>query len=249
MGAAYAGSAAVAENASTVFFNPAGMAWLENGKVHLSVGIAAIQPSAKFTNNGSQPVSILGAPISGGNGGDAGSLAWVPDAYVVVPIDEQISFGLGMGAPFGLKTEYDSNWIGRFMAVKSDVKTLNLNPSLSYKHNETTAFGFGLNFQKMQGEFTRSANYAGLAEGHAKLTGSDTAWGYNFGAMFQVSPATRVGLSYRSAIKYRLEGSADLSRTGNASWMPCSPPLDALARWLGVFGHQAARHPDLQRPA
>lgn len=55
-----------------------------------------------------------------------------------------------------------------------------------------------------------------VAEGQAKITGSDTSWGYNFGVLYQITPATRIGLAYRSAIKYRLAGTANFSKTGNA---------------------------------
>ena len=115
MGQAYAGSAAVAEDASTVFFNPAGMALLAPGKSHIAVGLDFIQPSAKFSNAGSTSPALI--PLSGGTGGDAGDMNYVPHAYIVVPLNERMSFGLGLGAPFGLKTEYDATWVGRFHAV------------------------------------------------------------------------------------------------------------------------------------
>ena len=235
MGQAYAGSAAVAEDASTVFFNPAGMALLAPGKSHIAVGLDFIRPSAKFSNAGSTSPALI--PLSGGTGGDAGDMNYVPHAYIVVPLNERMSFGLGLGAPFGLKTEYDATWVGRFHAVKSDVKTMNLNPSLSYKVSDQLALGFGLNYQKLKGEFSSAVDYpaaiyanpltrplTALAKpGSAMLSGDDTAWGYNFGAIFQVSPQTRLGLSYRSAIKYHLEGTANFSSTGN-------PITDAIVK-------------------
>lgn len=234
LGTAFAGTAALADDATTVFYNPAGMSLLPQGKKSFAVSLSAIQPSAKFSNDGSTAATLQAL---GGNGGDAGDLAFVPSVYVVVPFDSRISFGMGVNAPFGLKTEYEPTWAGRFQGVKSDVKTLNLNPSISFKASDTVSLGFGLNYQRLQGEFTSSVNYAasiyaatiGLGvptatalaaaagEGLGKISGSDTAWGYNFGAIFQVSPATRLGLSYRSAIKYHLTGNADFSRTANAT--------------------------------
>ncbi len=247
LGNSYAGSAAVAEDASTVFFNPAGMAYLQAGQKSFVVGLNAIKPTSKFSNGASTP-ALLTLPGTtqplGGNGGDAGDVGYVPNTYLVIPINQIISFGLGISAPFGLKTEYDSTWIGRFQAIKSDVKTINVNPSLSWKVNDAVALGFGVDYQKLKGEFTSAANYAaailnvafvpqasgglgipfpvgiasanGLAaaagEGTAKITGDDTAWGYNFGAIFKISEATRLGISYRSAIKYHLTGTADFSR-------------------------------------
>ncbi|MDD5177160.1 MAG: outer membrane protein transport protein [Sterolibacterium sp.] len=228
LGAAFAGSAAVAEDASTVFFNPAGMALLPKGK-NVAFGLDAINTSMKFSNTASVAPTLQ--TLHNDNGGDAGGPAFVPHGYFTMPINDQMSFGLGVSAPFGLKTEYDSGWDGRFQAIKSDVKIINLNPSLSFKVSDTVALGFGLNYQHLKGEFTQAVNYAGTifratnsaalagaaGEGTAKITGSDNAWGYNFGAMFQLSPATRMGISYRSAIEYHLTGSAEFSPTANAT--------------------------------
>lgn len=233
LGAAYAGSAAVAEDASTVFYNPAGMALLPAGKKHMAAGLNLINPSAKFSDGGS--VAAAGQVLGGNNGGDAGSLAAVPHGYFTMPLTDSIQFGVGVGAPFGLKTEYDSNWKGRFLGIKSSVETLNLNPSLSYKVNDAVALGLGVNYQKLKGEFTSAVNYAAVlgqlaanpalsalaplaataGEGRSMITGDDTAWGYNLGVLVQAGPATRLGLSYRSAIKYHLTGSASFTSNAN----------------------------------
>jgi long-chain fatty acid transport protein len=233
IGNAFAGSAAVAEDASTVFFNPAGMAYLTPGKTHLAVGLDLIKPQAKFSDRGS--VAAAGQVLGNGNGGDAGDLAYVPHAYIVVPITQQISFGLGMGAPFGLKTEYDPDWNGRFHAIKSDVKTINLNPSLSFKLNDQIAIGIGANWQRLEGEFSSAVNYAaligylatqpglgglaalapGAGYGFSNISGDDSAWGYNLGILWQATPATRLGLSYRSEMKYHVTGTAGFTPNAN----------------------------------
>ncbi len=231
LGTAYAGSAAVAEDASTVYFNPAGMSWLPQGKKLATVGGNLINPSAKFSNAGTIMPTFPGANAYtvGGDGGDIGSLAAVPHAYVVVPYDEDMSFGLGVGAPFGLKTEYEGSWRGRFQGIKSDVKTINLNPSLSLRIDEGMSIGIGLNYQRLQGEFTSAVYYPGAVyermpiaflanaapEGSATIKGSSNAWGYNLGMTLKVSETMRIGVAYRSAIKHHLKGTADFSKTNN----------------------------------
>lgn len=168
LGNAYAGTAAVAEDASTVFFNPAGMAYLP-GTQFVS-GFDLIKPSAKFTDNGSRPSGSGLDPLSaalapniqrplGGNGGDAGSLAIVPNMYVVTDLMPRIKFGLGVNAPFGQKTNYDPAWEGRFQGITSSIKTLNVNPSLSWKVNDYLAVGVGANWQKLEAKFTQNVNY------------------------------------------------------------------------------------------
>ncbi len=196
LGTAFAGSAAVADNASTIFFNPAGMTQLSG--VQVSVGVNGVGPSYKFRNDGS-----LGG--TGGDGGDAGSWAAVPNAYMAWQVAPDWTLGFGISSPFGLSTEYkDSNWIGRYESLKSEIKTVNYNPSLAYRVNDKVSLGFGLNYQTIDAEL--SSAIPGPAT--SRLKGDDTAWGWNVGALFTLSPAMRVGASYRSAIKYTLEGDA-----------------------------------------
>ena len=108
LGNAYAGAAASAEDASTVFFNPAGLMYLNGNQ--LVVGGHIIKPSAEFSGSAT---NALGAPVSGGDGGDAGNTSLVPNLYYSRKLPNNFVFGLGINAPFGLKTEYDANWVGR----------------------------------------------------------------------------------------------------------------------------------------
>lgn len=200
LGTAYAGSAAVADNASTVFFNPAGMTQLSG--LQLSTGVTGVGPSFKFRDGGSS--GVLG---SGGNGGDAGGWVAVPNAYFAWQLTPYLSLGFGVSSPFGLATEYsDSNWIGAYQAIKSEITTVNVNPSIAYRVNDKLSLGFGINYQTIDAEMSNL-----VAPGTVyRLKGDDSAWGWNAGALFTLSPAMRVGISYRSAIDYTLEGTRSL---------------------------------------
>jgi len=222
LGNAYAGGAAGAEDASTIFFNPAGMSQIKGRQV--VVAGHAIKPSAKFSDTGSSAASASGQPL-GGNGGDAGSLAFVPNLYYTMDVNPQMKFGLGINAPFGLKTEYEAGWAGRFQALKSEVKTVNVNPAFSYRMNETVTLGLGLDYQKIDAELTNNVVLGAGIVGSAKVSGSDSAWGYNLGALFQVNPDTRVGLAYRSSINYKLSG--DLLVTGPTGAVVQNPSVTA----------------------
>lgn len=201
IGNAFAGSAAVAENASTVFFNPAGMTQLDG--IQVSGGVAAIRPSYKFSNSGSLNPSLLGGGrATGASGGDAGGWGIVPNAYASWALTKDWSLGLGVGAPFGLKTEYDADWMGRFQSIKFDIKTLNINPSLAYRVNDKVSLGFGLNWQRIEAEYLRQT----VLGRPVTLNLDDSAWGWNVGALFTVSPSMKLGFSYRSSIKYDTTG-------------------------------------------
>jgi long-chain fatty acid transport protein len=215
LGNAYAGSAAVAEDASTVFFNPAGMTLLPGRNVAFSVDL--VRPSAKFDNQGSTVPPGQGI---GGNGGDAGDWAAIPAGYMTWQLTDRLFAGLGVGAPFGLKTEYGADWVGRFHAVKSEIKTVNINPSIAFKVNDVLSIGIGVNFQRIDADLTNLVTNPGLAGSLAsgRIKGDDTAWGWNAGLIWQVSDTTRLGAAYRSKMDYKLEGTArftGLNATGN----------------------------------
>ncbi len=215
IGNAYAGSAAVAENASTIFYNPAGMTQLQAREV--SVGLSLVKPSFKYDDKGSTvPPLVGGVPQLAGDGGNGGSWAALPNAYLSWALNKDLYLGLGMGAPFGLMTEYDKNWVGAAHSVKFDIKTYNLNPSIAYRVNDRVSLGAGINFMKMDVEYTKRqilpVGGGFVSARPAKLRADDTAWGWNVGALFNLSEATKLGLSYRSKVKQKLDG--NLSVTG-----------------------------------
>lgn len=207
LGNAYAGSAAVAENASTIYFNPAGMTQLQAREV--SAGLSLVRPSFKFTDQGSSAGALSGAAQ------DAGDWAALPNAYLSWALDKDLYVGVGLGAPFGLVTEYNRDWIGSAHSIKFDIKTININPSIAWRVNEKVSLGFGLNWQRMEAEYVRRAGTIAsplpLASTFATLDADDDSWGWNVGALFTVSDATRLGVSYRSKIKHELKGSLDFA--------------------------------------
>jgi long-chain fatty acid transport protein len=207
LGNAYAGSAAVAENASTVFYNPAGMTQLQAHE--FSVGISLLKPSFRFQDQGSS----VGALAGTGNSGDGGTLGVLPNAYLSYALNKDVYLGLGVGAPFGLMTEYDAPWLGAAQSVSFDVKTYNVNPSLAYRLNDKISLGVGLNWQRIEADYVRrvAVSTALAAATPLTLTLDDNSWGWNVGALFTLSPATKFGVSYRSAVKHDLTGKIDVA--------------------------------------
>lgn len=213
LGNAHAGSAAVAENASTIFFNPAGMTQLQAREV--SAGINAIKTSFKFSDQGSS----VGALGNTGSGGDGGGWGFVPNGYFSMALNKDLYVGVGFGAPFGLKTEYNNPWQGAAQSVMFDVKTYNINPSIAYRVNDKVSIGGGLNWQRLEAEYQRQVGVGPLGPIPAgvvaaspltlKLDGD--SWGWNVGTLFTLSPSTKVGLSYRSEVKYDLKGDIKVS--------------------------------------
>jgi long-chain fatty acid transport protein len=209
LGNAFAGSSASAEDATTIFFNPAGMSLLE-GK-QLIVGTHIILPSANFKNQGSTGIGAGGQ----GDGGDAGVTAFVPNLYWTFPINEKMRFGLGINAPFGLETSYDDTWIGRYQAIDSELRTININPSLSFKLNDKASIGVGINIQYAEAVLSNALDLdtTQTADVIAKVEGESWALGFNVGFLYQFSEKTRLGVAYRSKIEHTLDGDGTFTPT------------------------------------
>ena len=226
LGNAYAGAGAVSEDASTIFFNSAGLTQLKRPSLVLNA--AAIKLKSEFNNAGSAPA--LGQSL-GSTGGDSGDLTIVPALYLAVPLTDRLAGGVGVNAPFGLKTEYDDDWMGRFQAVKSDVKTININTALAFKVHDKVSVGIGADYQTIDATLTKGVNYtavvasvspaligaaAGL-QGSSGVKGTDSAWGFDVGVLFTPTDSTKLGLSYRSAIKYSIDGNAVITAPSSSN--------------------------------
>lgn len=264
MGNAFAGGGAVAEDASAIWFNPAGMTRLDDqiqASGHVILATFEFQGSA---------TSATGATIQGVSTDDGGTIGLVPNLYVVKHLSDDVTFGLGINAPFGLATEYDRDWVGRYQAVDSEILTINVNPSLAWKLNDHLSLGAGLNVQyfkarlssavdfrsaclgqaqtaqtgavaaagagnaalaaqlgaqaaALAGACTGPANSAldGLAENKAQSVG----FGFNIGAMYELSENTRFSAAFRSSIEHDLDGDVTFNMPNNATILAAFGPL------------------------
>ncbi|KAA5839566.1 transporter [Pseudomonas chlororaphis] len=202
MGTGFAGRSSAADDASTVFGNPAGMSRLKRQQV--TGGLAAIDASTDINDaSGSQ---------RGTNKGDMVPFTAVPMAYYVKPIDDQWAFGLGVYAPFGLITDYESGFQGRNFGSKSEVKVVTFQPTVSYAFNDKVSIGFGPTINRISGTL-ESALTTPLSpnDGNVQIKGDDIGYGYNIGVLVQATDTTRVGLTYHSKVKYKLEGHTEVS--------------------------------------
>src|SRR5690606_2442251 len=121
LGAAFAGSGVNEGDASVVVHNPASMTRFQGTTVQADLSV--IDLSYTFEGSGTD---AFGRPLTGGNGGDAGDVTPIPAFSVIHKLDNGLALGAMVSAPFGLKTEYEPDWQGRYFADTSDVKIVNL---------------------------------------------------------------------------------------------------------------------------
>jgi long-chain fatty acid transport protein len=164
LGNAYAGQAAGVKDASAIHFNAAALTRAKGWNVVVSV--EPIGLSNKFSNTGSS-VPQAGAytfkvPL-GNEGDDAGGWIPVPNGYVSGQVSERIWLGVGVNIPFGLETDWDKAWMGRFHATKSKVQALTVSPTIAIQLSDTLSIGGGANWQQLKADFNSGVAYGGLS--------------------------------------------------------------------------------------
>lgn len=198
MGGAYV---AVATDASAIYFNPAGLAFQKG--LNLSIGSLAIFPSSKFTSQAPLPITET-KMIS--------NTFIIPNAYAVFATDRGLAFGIGMFTPFGLGTEWPENWFGRSLGVKSDLQTIFVNPTVSYKISENLSVGGGVSYVLANVLLDRIVGFPAdpplpaAPDVKIKLDGSGTGLNFNAGILYRPMPDLSIGLSYRHSTELNLDG-------------------------------------------
>jgi long-chain fatty acid transport protein len=201
MGTGFAGRSSTADDASTVYGNPAGMARIKRQQI--TGGFAAIDASTDIDNaSGSR---------TGTNKGDMVPFTGVPMGFYVKPIDEHWAFGLGVYAPFGLITDYENSFQGRNFGSKSEVKVVTFQPTISYAFNDRVSIGFGPTINRLSGtlESTLTTPFS-RNDGRVQVKGDDIGYGFNVGLLVQATDTTRIGLTYHSKVDYKLDGHTEV---------------------------------------
>lgn len=204
LGRAFAGDAAIAENASVVARNPALMSQFT--KSQFSVVGTLVLPDISLEGD-SAPVYSTPDAL------DDDSIApnaFVPAAYYVLPIDDKFAVGFGLFSNFGLSTEFSDEYAAGQIAGETEIITINLNTSISYKVNNALTFAVGLNYIYADATVKRFFGVNPLniptATEAVNLQGDDNGYGWNVGLAYDLDKNTRFGFHYRSSTDLDFEG-------------------------------------------
>lgn len=235
MGNAYAGASAVSNDASTVWFNPAGMLELDRSQFAAAAHLISVEND--FTDRGTTLNPAFGsAPVSGDTSIDPGGNSFVPNLYYVRRLNDDLAFGLGISAPFGNSTDFGEDWTGRYQAVESGVSVIDINPSVAYRLSEKFSIGGGISLQMLDATLGNSVDSGGTCiglaavgsvdlaqclgaglttpgvreqDGYAEVSGDSVEFTFNIAALFKPSERTKLGVAYRHSIDHTLEGDAE----------------------------------------
>lgn len=222
MGTAHAGRAAMAEDASVVFYNPAAMTELD--RAQMTAGFTYINGYGEFEGSSVNAAQLPSSYEGYGDGGNYLGESFIPFFYYVRPVNEKLSVGLGVFTPFGTSTDYDDNFVGGAFADETSLVSFEIAPTFAYKINDQLSIGGGIDIVYMQGTLSKytdlipynptvtgldDPSYSGF-ESRFEVSGDDWGYGWNIGAFYKLSEATTLGFTYRSEIEITLEGDAEL---------------------------------------
>ena len=221
MGTAGAGQEAYANDASTsfAFNNPAGMTRLDGH--HLSAGIGLLSASNKFDADDN-------TAFSGGNGGEQGSLAPLLGSYGVLSVADDLKLGMSMFSISGASLDPSNDWAGRYQLEEINLLTVTVNPSVAYRITDELSVGAGFAAMYVRLNYELAAppvNPPAGGDSQVDIDGSDWAYGFNLGALVEVSPQTRFGITYVSEIEPKFSGNLDV-RTGKGPTFTADSDLE-----------------------
>ncbi|MDP2699109.1 OmpP1/FadL family transporter [Thalassospira sp.] len=204
-GSSYAGMSTLSTDASTIFYNPANVGHFD--ETSYSAGGALIIPRSTMSNGSATTGTLTaGRNVSRTDYGDFAQDAFVPNAHAVWKLTDQLNIGISMTSPWGLVTDYEPDFSGRFFGTTSAIKTVNIKPLVAYRFDNGLSLGAGAQIQHMDARLARSVAFPGQGEGNSDVTGDDLAAGWTAGANWEFMPGTRIGAAYNSTITHNLEG-------------------------------------------
>ena len=215
VGLASAGLAARAQDASTLFTNPAGMTRID--RPQLQLGIQPIYVDIKFDPDSNTSPHNLTIP-NGQRADDGDTSGWLPagSTFYVHPVTKDLRLGIGVLGFFGLALDYEDDWVGRYYLKEVTLQGFTIMPSVAYRVNGWLSVGAGLN--AMYGVLNQKVgvnnNPLGVgAYPDGQLEVDDKVWGFGglFGILIEPTQRTRFGLTYLTSTKLEFESDADFS--------------------------------------
>ncbi len=189
----------VANDASAIYWNGAGISFLKG--TNIVFGASFIAPSSKFRGVTPDVTEYRGKNL----------LFYPVHFFATTQLSDKFSVGLGFTTPFGLGTEWDENWVGKYLAIETSLQTFIVTPVISYKPIESLAISAGFVYSFADVLITRKNPLQPIfaSDAFIHLEGNDMfAYGFNAGIMFKPTKCISIGASYHSEVKYEFEGTA-----------------------------------------
>lgn len=237
-----AGGAAIADDASTVFFNPAGLTRIDHQQ--LVGAVDGVFTSDEFRGSNTWNTNVLNPllpkptpllpPVTFTGSANGGQDAAIPSFYYAIPLNPAVVFGMGVTIPFGLATQYSENSIVAYTATESQLSVIDFTPAIGVKLTNQWSVGAGADIDRLNATLSSMAGLPSLAlmqglnsnayDTESENTASDWGWGYHVGVLYQpdFDPAGRLGLTYHSQVVFSPSGNSEFS--GPLAGVPAPTP-------------------------
>ncbi len=211
LGRAFAGEAAIADNAAVGARNAAALTRFNT--TAFSGGLSIIDPDVHAD-------ATPGALPQGSTSTSAKDIApteYVPNIHIIQPIDDKLAVGFSAFSNFGLSTDYPKDFYAGSIAGSTELVTMNFNPNIAYKLNDQWSIGAGISaiyadaeLKRQKGALANIPSPPGPGgeptDQAAKLTGDGWGFGWNLGTLWELDENNRFGLTYRSQTDVTLDG-------------------------------------------
>ncbi len=192
----------IADNGSAVFYNPAGINQLEG--TQLRTGFNLVFPDTSFRG------------AESGKRTDAeNDMSTLMTGYITHKVNDKVSIGGGIFTPFGMVSEWTSQWEGATVSYYSDMRTFCVNPVVSIQVHPRLSLAVGIDYLYSDFKIRRVIDPnqmiglpLGIPLGKITLDGFDDTWGYNLGLLFHINDRWKLGVAYRSSLKLEFDGHA-----------------------------------------
>ncbi len=201
LGRAFAGAGIVGDDYSAIAYNPAGM---------MAVKRSGVQTGITVVNLRSDMESLSGSTV--GRKAEMDLYAPLPHFFGQYNVNDRLALGFGIYTPFGLKTKYKSNWFASDDGVLSELRIVDFAPAVAYKVTDKWSVGATFIARYIYGHMTNSLNPV-LGGGESKFRLDGWTVSGVLGTMYEFTPDTRVGLSWRLRSTQQVKG--DHKVTGN----------------------------------
>lgn len=212
--------AATADDPSAIFYNVAGIA--QQRRTTFLAGGTAINFNNEFKGDPTDPFT------AGTTGKYARHTFIPPNAYAILPIGSNLTAGVGVFTPYGLRTDWEDPWVGRFQSRDANLKAVSVEPAIAWQSSSgVIAIGVGAEYRRAKVSLNSNSGAINPFSGrivdvaNAYLTSDwNSAWGYNVGVLFKPNKSWSIGASYRSDMDIDLDGKATITQipTGNAQF-------------------------------
>jgi long-chain fatty acid transport protein len=181
---------------SAVYVNPAALTGIDGNQI--MTGVTYINTISSVENSGVTTRNLHDDDF-------------LPNIFANYHIpNSNFSLGLGTYSPFGLATSYRPDSLTRYAAIRSELRTIYITPSLAWEPFPFLSVGGGVSFVHSSALLSRAIYFGPFGDGRIRITDTTNDYAYNLGMLVKPNDQLRIGITFRSKVNLKFD-SADVA--------------------------------------